>query len=834
MGFIKAVMAVHKGILTPQANLDKLTSKIDWANSGLKVVQEITKWPSEEGLRRAAVCSYGYGGTVSHAIIEEFSDAHDLSSSALFEAGIDKPTLILLSGPQEKRLTAQALTLKEWMESSASREHRLGHIASTLASRRDHHDFRAALVVNSHDHAIETLETISSGKSSASFTQGRILGSEINKDMVWVFSGHGAQWPEMDKDLLKNPAFYNALLLLDEIVKTEIGVSPISLLQEGNFGSSDEVQILTYLMHIGISAILNHHGLYPEAVIGHSVGEIAASVIGGALTREEGTIIVTRRSVLYRQQMGKGGMILVNKPFAEIAAEIQGRDDLAAARDSSPSSCVVAGSVEAIAQAAEDFKSRSIKVMYVKSDIAFHSPTLNDLIDPFTKVLEGALSPTPSGHIKLYSTSLADPRGQDLRATDYWVNNMMNPVHLTSAVQAAVEDNYRIFLEISSHPLVSHSISETLMHAGIEEFSMVPTLLRNKPSHKSILNAVAQLHCTGVDINWKIAMPGPWAGDVPKTLWQHRPVWRKIESGPVSSSQLHDVEKQTLLSQRLDIAGTDSTVYTSQLDNDSKPFPGSHPLHGTEIVPAAGLINTFLKGTGASALSNVILRTPVAIDAPRSVQIISHPGEVKLVSRLIQDNGDAGSSSSWVTHTTAQWSLKPLLSSDSNLMDIEAVKARIGTKIADNFSIDYLDKVGVSAMGFPWAVTQHYGNTTEMIARVDVAPYVAVDGELPWDSSSWAPILDAATSVGSTIFFDEPRLRMPAQIERVDIFTNENPPKIGWLYVQKATGADLVSHVSVLNDAGKVLAKFTSMRFSEIEGTPGASGSMESLVHRIA
>ncbi|KAF2999438.1 t1pks [Curvularia kusanoi] len=753
LGFIKAVMTVHKGVLAPQANLDRLTGKIDWANSGLEVVQETTKWPHEE--------------------------------------------------------------------------------ASTLASRRDHHEFRAALVVDSHDQAIKVLDTISSGKRSSSFTRGRVLGSAINKDTVWVFSGHGAQWPEMGKELLKHPAFYNAIRPLDEIVRAEIGVSPISLLQEGSFGSSDEVQILTYLMQVGISAVLNHHGLYPDAVIGHSVGEIAASVVSGALTREEGTIIVTRRSVLYRRHMGKGAMILVNKPFTEIATEIQGRDDLAAAIDSSPSSCVVAGSVEAIAKAAEDFKSRSIKVMFVKSDIAFHSPTLNDLIDPFTKVLEGALTPTPTGRIKLYSTSLADPRGQDLRTTDYWVNNMVNPVHLTSAVQAAVEDDYRVFLEISSHPLVSHSISETLMHAGIEDFAMVPTLLRNKPSHTSVLNAIGQLHCTGVDINWKIAMPGPWAGDLPNTPWQHRPVWRKIEAVPAHSAQLHDVEKHTLLGQRLDIAGTDSTVYTTQLDNDSKPFPGSHPLHGTEIVPAAGLINTFLKGTGASALFNVVLRTPVAINAPRSVQVTSHPGEVKLSSRLIQGNGDTGSSSSWVTHTTAQWNSKPLAISDSHTMNIEAVKARIGTKLPDNFSIDYLDKVGVSAMGFPWAVTQHYGNTAEMIARVDVAPEVTETGSLPWDSASWAPILDAATSVGSTIFFDDPRLRMPAQIERVDIFTRQDPPKIGWLYVQRATGADLASHVSVLNDAGEILAKFTSMRFSEIEGTPGASGSMESLVHRI-
>lgn len=835
MGFIKAVMTVHKGILAPQANLSKLTSKIDWANSGVKVVQETTKWPSEEGLRRAAVCSYGYGGTVSHAVLEQFVEAHTTPTSIPFQASqITKPTLLLLSGPQEKRVAAQALSLKKWMESNSSRNYPLEHIATTLASRRDHHEFRAALVVDNHDQAIEVLDRLSKAQSSPRIMESRVLGNEINKDVVWVFSGHGAQWPEMGKELLKNPVFYNAIQPLDDIVKAEIGVSPIALLQEGSFGSSDEVQILTYVMQIGISAVLNHYGLYPKAIIGHSVGEIAASVIGGALTRVEGALIVTRRSVLYRRHMGKGAMILVNKPFAEIAAEIQGQDDLAAAIDSSPSSCVVAGSVEAIAHAAESFKSRSIKVMFVKSDIAFHSPTLSDLIDPFKDALDGVLSPTPASQVKLYSTSLADPRGQDLRSTDYWVNNMVNPVHLTSAVQAAVEDKYRVFLEISTHPVVSHSISETLMHAGIEDFAMTHTMLRNKPSQQSVLNAVAELHCKGVEINWKFAMPGPWATAVPKTAWQHRPVWRKIETGPARGSQTHDVEKHTLLGQRLNVAGTDTVVYATRLDNDTKPFPGSHPLHGTEIVPAAGLINTFIKATGASALSDIVLRTPVAINAPRSVQVISGPGEVKLVSRLIQDNDDDAGSSSWVTHTTSKWSVVPDSNLDSQQIDIEATISRIGTKLASNFSIDYLDKVGVSAMGFPWSVTQHHGNLKEMIARVDVAPDVAIDGELPWDPSSWAPILDAATSVGSTIFFDEPRLRMPAHIERVDIFTSQDPPRFAWLYVQNATDTQLASHVSVLDDEGRILAKFTSMRFSEIEGTPGVSGSLESLVHRIA
>ena len=180
------------------------------------------------------------------------------------------------------------------------------------------------------------------------------------------------------------------------------------------------------------------------------------------------------------------------------------------------------------------------------------------------------------------------------------------------------------------------------------------------------------------------------------------------------------------------------------------------------------------------------------------------------------------------------WEKYPTVEPPSRI-NIDGIKSRVNTRLKDNFSIEYLESVGVSAMGFPWKITEHYGDTKEMIARVDTAPDVKEGSELPWAPNSWAPVLDAATSVGSTLFFDQPRLRLPAQIEQVDIFTHEDPPKLGWLCVQEASdNAGVASHVSVLNDDGKVLAKFTSMRFSEIEGTPGASGSVESLVHQLA
>nr|WQM87381.1 6-Methyl salicylic acid synthase [Xylaria grammica] len=842
MGFIKAVLAINKAQFPPQANLKKLNSKINWEKSGTRVVQEAGEWtkPSEHP-RRAAICSYGYGGTVSHAIIEEAPD--NLRNHAESNLG-SSPVLLVLSAPQEKRLAVQASSLAAWLITPEGKGVSLASIANTLALRRAKHDYRAAFAVSSHEEAAEALNAFAAGGKQDWSSQDVVLGPKVNKDVVWVFSGHGAQWTDMGKELINNPVFYQAIQPLDEITQLEGDFSVIEALKNGeHFDESDRVQILTYVVQVGLAAVLGSKGLRPSAIIGHSVGEIAAAVAAGSLSAQEGALIVTRRANLYAQVKGQGGMYMVNVPFNEIQSELGEDGDVVAAINSSPSSCVVSGRSDAVTSFAEGMKERGVKAMKVATDIAFHSRSmLSPLAEPLKKILVGDIKPKPA-KIPLYSTADADPRYAGPRDADYWVHNMVSPVLLSSAVSAALSDGFRLFLEISSHPIVSHSINETIMDQGIndEDFSVLPTLRRNKTAEPCILHAVGSLFVKGADIDFRkqFGAKSRWSALVPGTPWAHKAIWRKVSGEPsngASSLLTHDVEKHTLLGLRSPLGGTNTVLYTTKLDNNTKPFPGSHPLHGTEIVPAAVLVNTFHHATKAATLSNITLRVPVAINAPRDVQVVVDDDFIKITSQLQQ--GTESGDHSWVTHTTGRWSASNDNKDGEHALwiDIEATKKRIGAVLPSNFSIDYLDKVGVSAMGFPWAVTEHYGNLKEMIARVDSAPnHTASD--IPWDTSSWASILDAATSVGSTIFMDNPKLRMPAQIEKVHFFAGygTQPPKAGYLYVEEASerGAPAV-HVSVCDDDGNVVAKFQSMRFSEIEGTPGVSGSVESLVHSLA
>lgn len=833
-GFIKATLALSKGVLPPQTNLNKLNSKINWKESGVKVVQEAAEWPTSDRPRRAAICSYGYGGTVSHAVIEGYSrDSGYASETDEIDVKSSSSEILVLSAPQEKRLAAQAATHASWA-SSAGKNHNLRAIVATLATRRGHHDYRAAFVVDGHQDAAISLNTFANGSTTEWATHDRVLDANVSKEVAWVFSGHGAQWNEMGQELLQSSVFYEAVAALDQIVQAEMGFSALTALGNGEFESSDKIQVLTYVMQIGLTAILRSKGLQPQAIIGHSVGEIAASVAAGALKLEEGALLVCRRAKLYQKVMGLGSMLLVNSPFSEIGQELSGRMDIVAAIDSSPSSCVVSGTADAVEKFKQILSARGVMTFQVKTDIAFHSPMLEQLIAPLYHDIKNSISPRSPG-IMLYSTSDPNPRTNGLRDIKYWADNMVNPVLLSSAIEAAANDGLRLFLEVSTHPIISHSIRETLISKGIEDCSVISTMFRNKQAEKSILLSIAQLYCKGAEVNWRKHMSRKWVTDMPTTTWAHMPVWRKVETGALSTGTVHDVEKHTLLGLCSTIAGTDTILYTTKLDNNTKPFPGNHPLHGTEIVPAAALVNTFIRATRARVLSNVVLRLPVAINAPRDVQVVVQHDQIKIASRLIQRESKTSGETSWVTHTTGKWTAEePSVAADDLAFDVPAIKARIGVKLANNFSMDYLDKVGVSAMEFPWAVTEHYGNLKEMIAKVDVAPELSEGSVLPWDVHSWPPILDAATSVGSTLFFDGPRLRMPAQIDRVEIHDDSPPPKTGYLYVTEATSTGLAVDVCVLNDDGALVAKIVTMRFSEIEGTPCANGSTKSLVHQMA
>jgi 6-methylsalicylic acid synthase len=826
---VKTVLSVQKGVIAPQALLETLNTHIDWESSGLEVAREAKLWPGD-GVRRAAVCSYGYGGSVCHAIIEQAPPKRVRKSACH-----DKATVLLaLSARQRERLLVYATSLAHWLSTHGKSED-MTAVARTLAQRRTAYDYRLCVDVSSRECAIQSLRSYMAHKPDARTTSGRVIRSAAVKGVVWVFSGHGAQWPNMGKQLLLNPVFRNKLSELDSIFQREAEFSSIQALQQGELGGSDRVQMLTYAVQIGLASLLQAEGITPQAVIGHSVGEISAAVIAGCLTSEEGAVVVSRRANLYAQVQGCGAMALVTLSYEEARAELRGGDDIVAAIRSSPSTCVVSGTGEAVHEYVQQLKARGIKTWKVQTDIAFHSPLLRHLVPALQHGLKHATHARP-GNLRIYSTSDPDPKTEALRDVSYWIRNTVDPVRLTDAVDAAVEDGFQVFLEVSTHAIVSQFIEETLRVQPLSEYASFGVMSRNESCNVTIPQAISRLWSLGAHVDFRAQLAdGPWSTRVPNMRWDRRQYWKIASSDLRPSVQQHDVEKHSLVGGLVEVAGSDTSVWTTTLDDSTKPYPLTHKLGATELVPAAVYCNTLHHATGAHRITDLQLRVPIRITAEkRELQVVSEGSAVRISSRVQASNeepSDGRQKHAWVEHCTAK-----VASSDTAAYQhehsITAIQKRMATHLPSNFAKDHLNSMGVSSMAFPWSVLEHRQDKNEMLVQVDVQGNA---GKRSLSTGSWAPLIDAATSISSCILSKSTTMRIVSGIEEVVFVSKDTLTDTAYLFIERRPGEEPQRvDVDILDDIGTRLCRLEGLQFTDIEAVSHASPCIDSLLYRLA
>ena len=831
MGLIKTVLALHHETIPPTAGLRHLTDAVDWANSGLRVPTTVEPWARSDTPRRAAVCSYGYGGTIAHVLLEEAPAQQNMTRHA------SGPVIVPLSARSAQRLARQAEALADHLRAG---HQEIAPVSATLWARRAHEPVRAAVIAEHRHELIAGLDALARGESGAVLVTGELPGGQA-RDAVWVFSGHGSHWAGMGRELLTaETTFARIIDEVDEVFGRELGFSARAALSTGELGGTDRIQALTFAMQVGLAAVLRERGARPAAVIGHSVGEVAACVVSGVFELSEGAAVACYRARGFRSVMGCGAMALVRLPFAEAQQRLGGRTDVVAAISASTDSCVISGLTEAVEEVCESWAEQGIVVRRVNTDVAFHSPAMDELTGALAANVAG-LQPPRDAAIPLYSTALADARSTAPRDAAYWVQNLRGQVRFAEAVTAAAEDGHRLFLEVSAHPVVSHSIVETLLHLGMDDHAVVPLLRRDTPELPAVRSAVASLYCHGAEIEHGVAETDSWDADLPVTQWQHRHFWRIPTAAP-GGRAVHDTTSHTLLGGRTEVAGTVATrMWQTRLDFDTRPYPGDHPVGGTEIVPAAVLLNTFLTAAGAgaasgsgagaasgsgagAALTDVRLRTPVAPARARDLQVVLADRELTLASRLADaaDDQDGG----WLTHSSAVVARDDVDETVDMSIDLAAARLRCREQLAPRHVIDFLAELGVAAMGFDWDIKDLHRGEDELLARVNAES----DGAQP---GTWASLVDAATSAASISFDGPPRLRMPARIERVQVWGV--PPAAALLSVRRRPGTT-TTDVAITDESGSILLSITGMTFEELEnpGRDWSATDVRRIVHREA
>ncbi|MBQ0984624.1 type I polyketide synthase [Streptomyces sp. F63] len=813
---LKATLALAHGEIPPTLNHTRGNPAVDWESGGLRVVTERTPWPDRGRPRRAGVSGFGYGGTIAHVILEQAPEPAAPSAAPPKEAG---PRLFPLSGKSQAALREYAAEFARWL-TAEGRGVSLDSLGHTLALRRSHLDTRAAIVARDREELVAGLRTVADGDESRTVVVGTAPAAP-GRSLVWVFSGHGSQWAGMGRGLLTSePAFAAVIDELEPVFREEIGFSPRQVLLDGDFGTVDRIQTMIFAVQLGLAEVWRARGVEPDAVIGHSVGEIAAAVTCGLLSRADGARLICRRSKLLRRVAGQGAMAMASVSVEEAVERLAGRSDVVAAIAASPHSTVVSGDIAGVEELVRTWQAEGIQTRRVASDVAFHSPQMDPLLDELAAAAADLRPGEP--RIPMYSTARPDPRTLPSADGAYWAANLRNTVRLAAATRAAAEDGHRAFLEISAHPVVAHSIGETLAEEGIEDAFVGSSLRRDRPEPETLLSALAAAHAHGVGLDWSRLQP---AGDpvaLPRVAWQRRPHWRETSFPGAGRGGGHDVDAHQLLGQPVAVSGRSLRLWRTFLEHANRPYPGSHTINGTEIVPAAVLLTTFLAAAAdgsataeeksAGCLRDVALRLPLTVSERRELQVVREDDGLQLSSRPAEGDG------SWLIHTTA--TTGPAEETPPGVLPV----APEGLVPADPGEIQrHLASVGVPGMGFDW--------TVESLLRAEGTLHARVrPGRTERAPVTWAPILDAALSLAPSTYPGPAVLRMVAGLAGLRV--EGTPPPVADIRVTHDAATGTVD-VLVADPDGGVAAALTGVRYGTIGQESMVAASPRDLVHEV-
>lgn len=525
-GLIKTVLALHHDEIPPHLHFTAQGPHADLDALGLRVVTGPEPWPRYSGTARAGVSAFGFGGTNAHVVLAE----HRVPRTARQAATV--PAIALLDGVTEDRVRAYAGELAQWLTGSDGRSVRPADLARTLAGRVGRGRHRAAVVARGREELTTALARLAGREPDGRVVVG---ASEHGASLgaVWVFSGYGSQWPGMGRELLAaEPEFAAAVDRVEPLLREHAGISLRDCMDPGaDLASPAVVMPALYGIQVALAELWTSYGLEPDAVIGHSMGEIAAAVACGALDTDTGARVVAIRSRLLAGLTG-GAMAVVDRPGEHIEALAADFRTLQVAVHASPAQSVVTGSAEDVRAliahvTREGGFARSLLVTG-----AGHSPDVDPLLADFARELGTVRHARPG--CRRYSTVLADPRDPAPYDVDYWVANLRRPVRFRQAVRAAADDGHRLFVEVAPHPTQLHPLTETLRDAGADGSLLLPTLRRDTDDALTFRTSLASLFVRGVGLAAprRSLHPGARITDVPPPRWRHRRFWAGEEPGP--------------------------------------------------------------------------------------------------------------------------------------------------------------------------------------------------------------------------------------------------------------------------------------------------------------
>ncbi|MEM7181271.1 MAG: SDR family NAD(P)-dependent oxidoreductase [Spirochaetota bacterium] len=571
-GVIKTVLSLQNKAVPPHPTLQELNPELPLHELPALIPTEAVDWNTADSKKRiAGVSSFGVSGSLAHVIIEEAPSAITSKKSKSSEA-----MLLPLSAHNNDALRQRAKLLANYAGD-------LENLCYTISRKQTHHNQRLAVAFSSREELQASLRKYSLEEISI---QERPPGGLIKN--AFLYSGLGGQWPQMGIRLYRDSSvFKNTLLRCDEIISPLLGYSLIKeLLQENQKKQSDKfhlVQLLIFSIQAGLSDLWNFLGILPDAIVGHSMGEVAAAYASGALQLEDAAQVIYHRSRLLNNLQGKGALGMVNLPPDAVVKEIAPfKDHLALAAINSSNNVVISGDLNTLEMSLHRLEEKGVYCRLIKNSVAGHSPQVEELVEELYENLHG-IQPRKE-NFSLYSTVTGDLiQGNQLNA-DYWIQNLRKPVQFYTAIQK-LEKKERVFIEVGPHPVLAHSIRQD------SESLVLPSMLRDKDEYRTFLNSLGVLYSKGYPVQWQSLFPGGERVDLPPYPWQRKRYWLS-ETTPTYITPLTSTE--TLTGKVFTPAGGGSKFWEKEITLKDFPWVNHHRVQDSVLMPGPAYIESVI------------------------------------------------------------------------------------------------------------------------------------------------------------------------------------------------------------------------------------------------
>jgi thioester reductase-like protein len=823
-GLIKAALILHHGVIPPHLNFEQTNPNIPMTELGLEVVTKTRKLSRpEDQLPVVGVNSFGFGGTNAHIVLEQIKQ---INLSNAEPTSVDRPYLLPLSAFNESALQTQAESYLTFLDNQTNS---LADITASAGSRREHFDHRLVIIGRDADDLRSRLsDFLNNSVNQPCLITGQPAAQPSRP--VFVFTGQGAQWWGMGRQLLeREPLFRQTVQIIDDLFQPLSGWSLLTemtrLESDSLINRTDIAQPAIFSLQVALAELWAAWGIRPAKVIGHSVGEVSAAYVAGIYTLADAVKIIYHRSRLQNQTAGQGSMAAVGLSQTEALQAIAGCEDLVqVGAINSPRMVTLTGAAAQVEEITSKLESAGTFVRRLPINYAFHSYQMDSIREELLTALKD-IQPQPS-HIPFISTVTGEiMKGESMDAA-YWWDNVRQPVRFFSALTDLIQSRDTTFLELGPHPALQNSIHDCLTeqnHAGY----VFHSLRRDTDESLELLSNLAELHVYGLPINWSVVNQsnGRYVR-LPGYPWQRKKYWL--------DSELHrrnDLESlaHPLLGMRLPAP---QPTWEHQIDPRVLDYLNDHKIWDSIVFPAAGY--------GEMGLAVARILFPDETYAVESLQIkkalfvtIDHLPIVQTVfdeaEKTFSIYSATDEKKEWQLHARGQIrKLSPVDIPPANLPDIKKRLAFLADK--ERYYQAYHDmgyQFGPDFQQIQSVWSAHGVALAEVIVSDAISQQAAENHFHPalldacFQSVSAAAAIIGITQTDGEVFY------LPAAFGRIQLLTEPLPDKF-WVYasITAQNTQSITADFQVYDEHGILLAIILAGRFDRVQKNSSASKTL--------